>query len=450
MAGRAIETKEELKQAVCEAIDRHGNEIIALGEEILHHPETGFNEIKTARLVAERMAALGLEPQIGLALTGVKGRLRGAQPGPRLALVGELDSLRTSDHPLADKHTGAAHSCGHNAQLAGMLGAAIGLQAVQAQDRLSGELVFFAVPAEEFIDVEERLARKKKGEIEFLLGKPELVARGQFDDIDMAMMIHAGSHDQMRKRSFIADSSNGALVKMIRFMGRASHAGGAPQLGINALSAAQIALNAIHCQRETFHDRDTIRIHPIITKGGDAVSVVPADVTMETFVRGGSLEAIVDANMKVDRCLRAGAMAMGAEVEIDTIPGYLPQRNNRAMGELFGGNVERIFGGGQFDIGGHRTGSTDMGDIAHMIPVIHPYVAAARGKTHGADFHITEPEHAYLSPAKLLAMTAIDLLWEDAAPGRQVLAEFKPAMSKGEYLKFARGLFKTERWKAEA
>jgi amidohydrolase len=442
-------SKEQLKKAVCQAIDRHGNEIIELGERILHHPETGFNETKTAALVADKMLALGLEPQTGLALTGVKGRLRGKAPGPRLAFVGELDSLRTSDHPLADAHTGAAHSCGHNAQVAGMLGVAMGLQAVQAQDLLSGELIFFAVPAEEFIDVEERLGRRHKGEIEFLLGKPELVAKGHFDDIDLAMMIHAGSQDQMNKRSYIADSSNGALVKQVRFLGRASHAGGAPQLGINALSAAQIALNAIHCQRETFHDRDTIRIHPIITKGGDAVSVVPAEVTMETFVRGGSLEAIVDANLKVDRCLKAGAMAMGAEVEINTIPGYLPQRNNRAMGELFGANVEAMFGPGQFDIGGHRTGSTDMGDIAHMIPVIHPYIASAVGKTHGADFRITEPEHAYLTPAKLLAMTAIDLLWDDAAPARKVISDFQPAFTKDTYLEFERGLFKTERWKAE-
>ena len=257
-----------------------------------------------------------------------------------------------------------------------MLGAAMGLNAIGAARHLAGEVVFFSVPAEEFIDVEERLGRRDKGELEFLLGKPELLARGHWDDIDMAMMIHAGSHDQMTKRSYIANSSNGALVKQIRFMGRASHAGGAPQLGINALSAAQIALNAIHCQRETFYDADTIRIHPIITKGGDAVSVIPADVTMETFVRGGSLEAITDANMKVDRCLRAGAMAMGAEVEISTIPGYLPQRNDRSLGTLFGANVESLFGPGEFDIGGHRTGSTDMGDIAHLMPVIHPYVAS--------------------------------------------------------------------------
>src|SRR5947208_16492445 len=101
-----------------------------------------------------------------------------------------------------------------------------------------------------------------------------------------------------------------------------------------------LALNAIHAQRESFWDKDTVRIHPIITKGGDAVSVVPAEVTMETFVRGGSLEAIIDANRKVDRCLRAGAMAVGAEVEIHTIPGYLPQRNDKRMGQVFGANVD--------------------------------------------------------------------------------------------------------------
>src|SRR5207244_6342682 len=182
--------------------------------------------------------------------------------------------------------------------------------------------------------------------------KPQVVANGHFDDGDMAMMIHTGSRDGQKTRSILAESSNGALVKQIRFLGKAAHAGSLPQLGINALNAAMIAMNAIAAHRETFWEKDTIRIHPIITKGGDAVSVIPAEVTMETFVRGGSLEAIVDANMKVDRCLRAGAMAMGAEVEINTIPGYLPQKNDRGMGELFGANVERMFGGGSVDIGG--------------------------------------------------------------------------------------------------
>lgn len=188
--GVAMTGKDELKRAVCEAIDRHGNEIIELGQAILHQPQTGFNERKTAALVAERMRSLALEPRTGLAVTGVKGRLRGKGSGPRLALIGELDSLRTSDHPLADPHTGAAHSCVHNAQVASMLGAAMGLSSIDATEHLAGELAFFAVPAEEFIDGEERQHRKERGEIEFLLGKPELVAKGHFDDIDRGIAAH--------------------------------------------------------------------------------------------------------------------------------------------------------------------------------------------------------------------------------------------------------------------
>ena len=428
-----MSSKDDLKRAVCAAIDRHADTIIDLGETILRNPETGFNEVKTAALVAQRMTSLGLAPRTGLALTGVKGRLTGHAPGPRLALIGELDSLRTSEHPLADPTTGAAHSCGHNAQIAGMLGAAIGLSDAKAAGELAGEVIFFAVPAEEFIDVEERMAR---------------VAKGHFDDVDMAMMIHTGSSDGSKTRSILAESSNGALVKQIRFLGKAAHAGSLPQLGINALNAAMIAMNAIAAHRETFWEKDTIRIHPIITKGGDAVSVVPAEVTMETFVRGGSLEAILDANRKVDRCLRAGAMAMGAEVEIHTIPGYLPQRNDQRMGRIFGENIEVLFGPGEFHIGGHRTGSTDMGDLAHLMPVIHPYVVAAEGKAHGADWRINEPQHGYLTPAKLLAMTAIDLLHGDAAPANEILTKFEPAMTKESYLAFQRGLFKKESYAA--
>src|SRR6516165_1270677 len=201
---RKMSSKADLKSAVCEAIDRHADTIIDLGETILRNPETGFNEVKTAGLVAQRMTSLGLAPRTGLALTGVKGRLTGHAPGPRLAFIGELDSLRTSEHPLADPTTGAAHSCGHNAQIAGMLGAAIGLCDAKAADQLAGEVIFLAVPAEEFIDVEERMGRVTKGEIEFMLGKTELVAKGHFDDVDMAMMIHTGSRDGSKTRSMLA------------------------------------------------------------------------------------------------------------------------------------------------------------------------------------------------------------------------------------------------------
>src|SRR5216117_2689684 len=211
-------TKDELKRRVWEAIDRRGTEIIGLGEQIRRHPELGFKEVKTARLVEETFKTLGLAPRAGLALTGVRADVGGrAGDGPTFAVLGELDALVVAGHPEGDPDTGAAHACGHNAQIAGMLGAAIGLADAKAADQLAGEIIFFAVPAEEFIDVEERMGRVAKGEIEFMLGKPELVAKGHFDDVDMVMMIHTGSRDGQKTRSIIAESSNGALVKQIRF-----------------------------------------------------------------------------------------------------------------------------------------------------------------------------------------------------------------------------------------
>ena len=452
-------TKDALKQAVCAAIDQRRDEIVRIGDTILHHPETGFREVHTARLVAEQMERLGLRPQTGLALTGVKGRLAcgpnggtdggaaGGKAGPTVALLGELDSLRVSEHPLADPGTGAAHACGHNAQIAGMLGAAMGLLAAGAPAQLAGSLVFFAVPAEEFIDVEERLALRAQKKLEFLTGKGELIGLGHFDDIDLAMMIHTKNGEGAP--AMMADTSNGAVIKKMRFLGRAAHAGSKPQMGINALNAATLAMTAIALHRETFYDDDTIRIHPIITRGGDAVSVVPAEVTMETFVRGKTLSGIVDANRKVDRCLRAAAMAIGCEVEIQTIPGYLPQLNNRAMGELFGANARSVMGVGEFPMGGHRTGSTDMGDVGHLMPVIHPYVRGADGNAHARDWQIADPTDAYLTPAKLLACTAIDLLWGDAGAATRVLADSPPRMSKDEYLKFCRDPFSEESYRAE-
>ena len=145
--------------------------------------------------------------------------------------------------------------------------------------------------------------------------------------------------------------------------------------GINALYAANIALAAINAQRETFSDDDTVRIHPILTRGGDLVNVIPNDVRLETMVRGKTAEAIDDAAMKVDRALKAGAMALGAEVEITTLPGYMPLVNNPAMAGMFKGNFLTMYGEDEWEQSGHRTGSTDMGDVSHIMPALHPYVS---------------------------------------------------------------------------
>ena len=141
--------------------------------------------------------------------------------------------------------------------------------------------------------------------------------------------------------------------------------------------------------------------------------------------------------MKMDRCLRAGALAMGAKVHIVTIPGYLPMLNNPPMLECFKHNAAQLVGAGNLVTHAptrNRGGSTDMGDLSQIMPVIHPYTTAASGTGHGADYIIQDYVQAVVNPAKAMAMTVIDLLAGDAAKAKEILATSPPTMSKRQYL----------------
>jgi amidohydrolase len=437
-------TKDELKQRVLDAIDTKAEEIVRLGETIKSHPELGFKEVKTARLVEETFQKIGLSPKSGLALTGVRAEAVGrGGDGPTFAILGELDGLVVAGHPEADAKTGAAHACGHNAQVAGLLGAAMGLVGTKAMDHLAGRVVFFAVPAEEYGDIEWRVSQARAGKLEFLGGKPELLRLGHFDDVDLSMMIHTTSRPEDGKAGVPA-SNNGCVVKTVKYIGRASHAGGAPWNGVNALYAAQIGLMGINAIRETFRDEDTIRVHPIMTHGGSQVNVIPGEVRLETFVRGRTTEAIVDADKKVDRALRAGALALGATVEIETLPGYAPMTCDPQMASYFRANAVKMVGEENYRQIGHRTGSTDMGDLSQVMPVLHPYIGGAQGSGHGADYKIVDKPLAYVAPAKALAAMVIDLLWDGASAAKTVLKQAKPPMTREQFLAFQRSMARRE------
>ena len=434
-------TREELKQAACAAIDRHSDEIIAVSRDILEHPEPGYSEYRTARVVAEQFARLGVKFRAGLALTGVKGAVpAGGGNGPRVAIIGELDSLIVDGHPHSAEGTNAAHACGHHCQIGMMLGAVTGLMQPQVLSELSGEIVPFAVPAEEFIEVARRLGLRESGKIEFMGGKQELIKLGEFDDVDIAMMCHTAS--DMGAHSFaMGGTSNGHVVKYVRFSGRGAHAGSAPHLGINALNAATFALQAINSNRELFREQDTVRIHGIMTKGGEAVNAVPADVRLEWRVRSGSPEAVVRNSTIVDRCFRAGALAVGASVSITNIPGYLPMRHDQQLMDVFLSNAKSLLDENKVLVmpqSRNRGGSTDMGDLSHILPSIHPYTAGAEGAGHSSEYVVTDYRQAVVNPAKIMAMAVIDLLADNAAKARQVVSSFRPAMSRAAYLNFQR------------
>lgn len=436
----------EIKSLVCDEIERNEDKLISIAKEILKNPEPGFKEFKTAEIVSREFEAFQMPHEKGLAITGLKSSLDTGTPGPNIAVIGELDSLKVLGHPYEDKETTAAHACGHHCQIAMMLGVAVGLKATGVLDELTGRITFMAVPAEEYIEVEYRDGLRRSGEIEFLGGKPEFVRLGHFDDVDMAMMTHTSVPSNNCKISF-GGTNNGLVAKSIKFSGVASHAGGAPHMGVNALNAAMVAMSAIHAQRETYRDQDTIRIHPIITKGGVAVSSVPADVRMETYVRGASIEAFLSASEKVDRALRAGAMAVGGSVDITTLPGYLPIQSNETFLDLYQGNAAELVGFENLGRLTHRTGSTDMGDISQLMPVIHPYVEAASGNGHGIDYVIEDYQLAVLTGAKAMAMTVVDLLTEGASNASKIVSENEPPLTKFSYLSLLRSMTKEESFK---
>ncbi|MCK4513404.1 amidohydrolase [bacterium] len=426
------------KKQVCAAIDRRSQEIIGIGNKILAKPEVGYNEHKTSELVAEHFRRLGAEYQDGLGITGVKAYLETDNQGPTVAVLGELDALVCPMHPHADPTTGAAHTCGHNAQIAMMLGVGMGLVDSGVLADLAGCVVLLAVPAEEYVDIENRRVLREDGTIEFFGGKAELVRNGVFDDIDMAMILHA-MPGVSERRFAVGGTCNGFLAKAIRFRGVASHAGARPEAGINALNAAALGILGVHAQRETFRDEDAIRVHFVMTKGGDLVNIVPDDVTMELFVRGKTLESILDAAKKVDRALQGGATMVGATVEIEDLPGYLPLLQDKTLADCFFANAEVLVGKDNVWRGGHMAASTDMGDISHLIPAIHPAGGGYAGMAHNETFAIVDEEMAYVTPAKALAMTVVDLLTDGAALAQQTIDDFSPTLTKAEYLTYLRG-----------
>ncbi len=294
---------QELKKCVCQAIDARRSDIAAFAEAVSRCAELGYRESRTSELVRQQYDRMGIGYEAELALTGVKARLAGGSgPGPWVAVIGELDGLPIEHHPKANRETGAAHACGHDAQTAMVLAVAMGLTDAEVLHELAGGVTCFHVPAEELVDLEYRQKLKREGKIRYLVGKPELIRLGAFDDVDMAMMVHNTSVPADLTLG-VGATMNGCVMKTILFRGKAAHAGAAPWAGANALNAANLAFNAIHARRETFRDEDTIRVHWIITHGGAAVNIVPDEVRIEMFVRARTTEALATVDAAVARAL---------------------------------------------------------------------------------------------------------------------------------------------------
>ncbi|WP_182419818.1 amidohydrolase [Bartonella sp. HY038] len=426
--------KEELKKKVCAAIEARRDDILALGRAIYHEPELGYKEVKTAAKVEETFKRMQLPYEKELALTGVKARLKGKNSDHSVAVIGELDAIICHEHPNADELTGAAHCCGHNVQIATMIAVGMGLQDADAMEHLSGDVVLFAVPAEEYVEIAYRNKLRQQGKIKYLGGKAELIRLGAFDDVDMAIQMHVVPDNKHERYLQLSTTSNGFIGKLITYKGQPAHAAAAPYEGVNALNAAMMGIMGVNAIRDTFKDQDNVRFHPIITKGGDLVNVVPSDVRMESYVRAANIDAMIDANKKIDRALKAGAMAIGAEVEIEDLPGYLPLNNDGNINAFFEKNAEELVGKDRVRQGKHMAGSTDTGDLSQIIPLAHPHAGGIEGTLHGKDYKIFDEDTAYIRCAQAMAMTVIDLLYGDGEGAQKVKSDFKPQLTKETYL----------------
>lgn len=406
-------------------VNKHRDEILSAERYIWEHPETGYKEWNTSRYVASVFESAGYTLTYAEDIPGFYTDIDTGRPGPKILILGELDALLAPAHPEAVN--GCAHACGHNTQCAAVIGAALALKEPGALDGLCGSIRLMIVPAEEMIEIEFRESLRKKGTIRYLTGKVEFLHRGYMDGVDIAYMIHACT---MKDCIFACNNSNGCTTKEVTYEGVASHAGARPHQGVNALYAASLGLHAINSLRETFRDADHVRVHPIMTYGGGSVSTIPSEAKLSMFVRGAALDVIAETNQKVNRALAAGALALGAKAHIYDRHGYAPLINDpgllkvaqKCMGGLVGlenVKLDRPWG----------TGSTDMGDLSCLMPVMHADIAGVSGHEHGDDYEVTSPEMCCVLASKALVLIAAELLKDNAASAREVLQEFVPRFS---------------------
>ena len=384
----------ELKAQVQAYLDEMADQLIDISLTLHANPEVAFEEHQSMALLSGVAEAHGFQVERGVAQlpTAFVATSHGAQPGPTVAFVAEYDAL-----------PGLGHACGHNIIGTAATGAALALHAIR--EHIPGTVQLIGTPAEE-----------RGG------GKVIMVERGIFAGVDAAMMIHPGTK-AMTTRGTLASNK-----LKLEFFGKAAHAAAAPDIGINSLDACIQTFNNINALRQ--HLTADVRIHGIITHGGEAPNIVPAYAAAEFSVRAATSDASFAVAEKVTRCAEAGALAAGATVKVQHLTHYASRVANPTMARLFGENISSLGEKVQEPDPNERMGSSDMGNVSQMVPSIHPYVVIANPGTagHTPEFAAASAsargQQALLRAAKAMAMTAVELLTQPELMA-QTQTEFK-------------------------
>ncbi|RGK95363.1 amidohydrolase [Blautia obeum] len=427
---------DETGQRILRLIDVHKDQIIAFAEDIAVHPEPGYEEFRTAGKTAEVLKNLGYKVTEHLARTGVKGT-KSIKEGPSLTVIGELDAIGCHSHPNANPVTGVAHACGHHAQMAAMIGCAIAMADPDVQECLAGTVNFLAVPAEEYIDADKRARLKKEG-IEFCCGKSEMIRTGVFDDTDIALTTHV--HMVPVEEDFYLGNPacNGYSAERVTVRGKAAHGAIDPWNGVNALSITTSAIQMMGLMRETFREEDHVRLHNVIRKAGDVINSVPDEAIVETKVRAASLDKICEITDMVNRAYAGSAYAFGGKIEMEKLQGYMPIIPRAADNALIEAADDLGLNYRTVQKGDFNNACTDVGDLSHFVPVVNFTFKGFEGKLHGADFKITDPEKAYILPAKLLALTVYKLLKNGGQEAKKIAKSYTPVFNKESYIQYVK------------
>lgn len=427
---------DETGQRILRLIDVHKDQIIAFAEDIAAHPEPGYEEFCTAGKTAEVLKNLGYKVTEHLARTGVKGT-KSIKEGPSLTVIGELDAIGCHSHPNANPVTGVAHACGHHAQMAAMIGCAIAMADPDVQKCLAGTVNFLAVPAEEYIDADKRARLKKEG-IEFCCGKSEMIRTGVFDDTDIALTTHV--HMVPVEEDFYLGNPacNGYSAERVTVRGKAAHGAIDPWNGVNALSITTSAIQMMGLMRETFREEDHVRLHNVIRKAGDVINSVPDEAIVETKVRAASLDKICEITDMINRAYAGSAYAFGGKIEMEKLQGYMPIIPRAADNALIEAADDLGLNYRTVQKGDFNNACTDVGDLSHLVPVVNFTFKGFEGKLHGADFKITDPEKAYILPAKLLALTVYKLLKNGGQEAKKITKSYTPVFNKESYIQYVK------------
>jgi amidohydrolase len=363
---------------ICSAIDSYREKVVSLSHQIHEHPELKFREHFACNLLAGAIREFGIEVRTGIGGLETSFRSVFGNPGPTVAILAEYDALPNG------------HSCGHNLIAGAALAAAAGLALMRQQ--LPGQIVLMGTPAEEGGG-----------------GKITLLDQGAFNGVDAAIMAHPCD----------SEYSSSPVLAMeylrITFHGRAAHAAAAPWSGVSALSAVLQTFQSVDAAR--LHFRDLSRVHGIITNGGQAANIVPELAQCEFIARAITAKHASEIAQRIRRCADAAAMATAASVEHETVCAYKDMINNRAIGQIYERHSEAFGITTREAPAGTPTGSTDMGDVSHAIPAIHPlFQVSSHGEgTCHEDVFVkhSDSDRAYaamMRVAKAMALSAYDLL----------------------------------------